>query len=190
MIQLDYIESTNRFAKEHLSEFPLKGITCITAKTQSAGYGRRGTPWVSPPGNLYMTLFFYRPLSERSQAGLFTQMLALACIESVKVPLKIKWPNDLFYEGKKCGGILAETIELEGRLAVILGIGLNVNTPVPNVDQPAISLIEITGKTSDLDALAQTITTNFERLSELKFEQIGLRVQALLIKGTTNDNES
>lgn len=166
MIQFDRIDSTHGWAKRHLEELPRDKMSCITAKEQSAGFGRRGTPWCAPKGNLYMTLVFHRPMEERPHAGEWTELLALACIETVDLPLKIKWPNDLFYEGKKCAGILAETVELDGRLGVILSIGLNVNTPVA-VDQPTISLTEITGETYEVDLLASRIAARFEEKLQL-----------------------
>lgn len=176
MIQFDCLDSTNRWVREHAAELDPSRLTCVTAKEQTAGYGRRGTPWISPRGNLYATLFFCLPVSEQPRVPSFTQLLALACAQVVEkegIFLKIKWPNDLFYEGKKCGGILTECFHLENdRLGVAVGLGLNVNVQPVDVDQPAISL----GGPFDLDLLLQAIIERFEQHRLTGFEALQAQI--------------
>lgn len=179
-IPFDCLDSTNRWVKEHALELDPDGFTCVTAKEQRAGYGTRGREWVSPKGNLYATFFFRIAPEEQPIAAIYTQLLALACVEVMEeegVFLKIKWPNDLFYEGKKCGGILAECLQLPGKLGMALGIGLNVNTEV----EGAISLKEIAGRTFELEVLLYAIAGRFEHWRERGYSMAKPLIEELLI---------
>lgn len=184
MITFDCIDSTNRWTKEHAAELDPTLLTCIRAREQTAGYGRRGTHWVSPKGNLYITLFFCLPESQRARVGTYTQLLALACakvLDEEEIVLQIKWPNDLFFEGKKCGGILTECLQLKERLGIVVGLGLNVNAELPPLDQPATSLKEISGKILDLDVLLEAIIARFEEYRQLGFDALKPQIEARII---------
>lgn len=104
----------------------------LLAEAQTAGRGRRGKAWQSPPGaNLYLSLAW--PI--RDAAGL-SLAVGVACAEALRLPqVRVKWPNDLMVGDCKLGGVL---IELAGGIAVI-GIGLNVHMPddaAARIDQP------------------------------------------------------
>jgi BirA family biotin operon repressor/biotin-[acetyl-CoA-carboxylase] ligase len=107
-----------------------RGPLWITAKSQSAGRGRRGSTWVSPPGNLYTTLLLNEP-SPPNAAPQLSFVAALAvhdaiaeCASAVGPLLKVKWPNDLLLDGAKVAGILIEG-ESEATFTVAIGIGVN-----------------------------------------------------------------
>src|SRR5207342_410468 len=78
-----------------------RGPLWITAQSQNAGRGRRGSRWVSPPGNLYATLLLTKPSRPEQAPQLsFVAALALhdavaACAPQLGPVLKVKWPNDL-----------------------------------------------------------------------------------------------
>ena len=100
----------------------------LTADSQTAGRGRLGRRFVSPPGTgLYMSLLASPPPD--TDCGLITILAAVAVCRAVEeasgLRPKIKWVNDLFVRGKKVCGILAEG--LGG--PVIIGIGVNLRTP-------------------------------------------------------------
>jgi BirA family transcriptional regulator, biotin operon repressor / biotin---[acetyl-CoA-carboxylase] ligase len=102
----------------------------VTATTQSAGRGRRGSAWVSPPGNLYATLLLSEP-SPPAQAPQLSFVAALALHDAVSEAapqvapaLRVKWPNDLLLAGKKLAGILIEG-DSAPRFSVAIGIGVN-----------------------------------------------------------------
>jgi BirA family biotin operon repressor/biotin-[acetyl-CoA-carboxylase] ligase len=186
MIHFKQIDSTNKWAKEHAEELsaahPLGHLTWIVADEQSAGYGRRGNTWASPRGNLFATLFFCISLAERAKIVHFPQLLALGCAEVLdkqNVHLQIKWPNDLFFKGKKCGGILAESLELDNCLAIILGIGLNVNQSV-ETDQPSTSLAQITGKIFQIPELLQQFSDQFELELQTDLTALHTRINSRL----------
>jgi BirA family biotin operon repressor/biotin-[acetyl-CoA-carboxylase] ligase len=103
----------------------------VIAEHQTAGRGRRGRTWVSPPGkNLYLSIIL-RPELPPQRAPELTFVAALAVAETLaeaNVPARIKWPNDLEVEGKKIAGILTELHAEPDRVhAVIVGIGVNLN---------------------------------------------------------------
>lgn len=106
--------------------------TVVTADEQTSGRGRMGRRWVSPPGlNLYVSLLL-RPPIEPVRAPQMTMLTAVALAEGVEdacnVPVRLKWPNDLYLDDRKCAGILAEMSADPDRVRhVVIGVGLNVN---------------------------------------------------------------
>lgn len=121
--------------------------TVVWAREQTAGRGRRGKTWSSPPGNLYLTLVL-RPRGEAlalAQLG-FVAALALAdAVEPLLAPgrrLRLKWPNDLLVNGAKVSGILLESqATAAGSPAwLLLGLGVNLATEPPDLPYPATSI--------------------------------------------------
>ena len=114
-------DSTNQRAKDLAAAGAPHG-TLVTADEQSAGRGRQGRTWTAPPGEaLLMSLVLRSPLDE-----LLPLRAAVAVAEAVPVPARIKWPNDVWVEGRKVSGILVEGRPQDGW--AVLGIGLNVST--------------------------------------------------------------
>ena len=121
-----------------------RGPLWITARSQSAGRGRRGSAWVSVPGNLFATLLMIEP-SPPAQAPQLSFVAALAlhdavaeCAPPLGPALALKWPNDLLLGGAKLAGILIES-ENEPAFSVAIGIGVNCaahpsGTPFPATD--------------------------------------------------------
>ncbi len=106
--------------------------TLVVAERQSRGRGRLGREWLSPPGvGLYCSIIL-RPQLAPADLPKLTLAAGLAASRAVEAvtglrPL-LKWPNDLWLDQKKIGGILAETRFEQGGAVVVMGIGLNVNT--------------------------------------------------------------
>ena len=143
-VNYDTLGSTNAEALA-LARAGERGPLWISARTQSAGRGRRGTRWVSPAGNLHATLLLSEP-SPPAQAPQLSFVAALAahdaiaaCAPQVGPDLKVKWPNDLLVEKAKVAGILIEG-ESEPAFAVAIGIGVNCATHPDNTDYPAADL--------------------------------------------------
>lgn len=144
------------------------GAVCI-ADTQTAGRGRRGRAWVSPPGaNLYLSLFRRVHGGVRAQAGL-SLALGVAAAEALRAAgareAGLKWPNDLLARGRKLGGLLVETVgDGDG---VVAGIGINVRMP-PNaevaIDQPWIDLATLGVGTTRVALAAQLVTAWMDAL--------------------------
>jgi BirA family biotin operon repressor/biotin-[acetyl-CoA-carboxylase] ligase len=122
-----------------------RGPLWITAHSQSAGRGRRGSHWISPPGNLYATLLLTEP-SAPEQAPQLSFVTALALHDAVAASapqlgpvLKVKWPNDLLVGPAKLAGILIEG-ESDPVFAVAIGIGVNCAAHPSDVPYPATDL--------------------------------------------------
>ena len=113
LVALDSVDSTNEEAKRRAREgAPDK--TLIWAAAQSAGRGRGGRTWVSPPGNLYLSLVLRPDCPARRAAELgFVAAVALgAALHDIAadLPVAFKWPNDVLLRGRKLAGISVETL--------------------------------------------------------------------------------
>ena len=113
-------DSTNERAKELALAGAPHG-TLVTADEQTAGRGRQGRTWSAKPGDALLA-----SLVLRSPDELLPLRAAVAVAESLPLPARIKWPNDVWLGGKKVSGILVEGRPQEGW--AVLGIGLNVAT--------------------------------------------------------------
>ena len=125
---LGQVDSTNLRLKEWARAGEIRAPYVLAADSQTAGRGRLGRTFVSPPGTgLYMSVLLCPP--ESTDPGLVTILAAVSVCRAVEeetgLRLQIKWVNDLFLRGKKVCGILAEKIS-EG---IVLGIGVNILTP-------------------------------------------------------------
>lgn len=145
LVRHDRIASTNDEAKRLAQQGEGEG-TLVWAQAQSAGHGRQGRVWVSPPGNLYMSLILRPevPLAAAAQLG-FAGALAVgeACGELAPgAAISFKWPNDVLLAGRKMSGLLLESEAQRGSdLAwLVLGIGVNLATYPVAADYPATSL--------------------------------------------------
>jgi BirA family biotin operon repressor/biotin-[acetyl-CoA-carboxylase] ligase len=140
------IGSTNAEAKD-LARAGAPDGTLVWAGEQTAGRGRRGRIWLSPPGNLYLSLVL-RPDAAPSRAAQlgFVAALglgdALAALTGPALHLRYKWPNDLLANGKKLAGILleSETSAKDRVDFVVVGIGVNIVSAPVDVEFPATSL--------------------------------------------------
>jgi len=123
-------ESTNTLAMEMASAGALEG-TVVIAELQTQGKGRLGRKWVSPKGNLYLSVIL-RPQIPMHRAPLVTLMGAVATASAIRTACElkagIKWPNDILISGKKVCGLLSEMSAEQDRIRhLVLGIGVDVN---------------------------------------------------------------
>jgi BirA family biotin operon repressor/biotin-[acetyl-CoA-carboxylase] ligase len=123
------LDSTNEEARR-LAAAGERGPLWIAAGEQTAGRGRLGRGWISPPGNLHATLLVTlpAPLAVAAQASL---VAALAMADAVRAlapsaAVRLKWPNDVMIAGEKVSGILVETLG-QGPHGVTLAIGFGLN---------------------------------------------------------------
>jgi biotin-[acetyl-CoA-carboxylase] ligase BirA-like protein len=116
----------------------------IVAGEQTKGRGRLGREWVSPPGNLHMTLLLptHTPLRDQPKLS-FVAGVALASAVNTLLPaqsIRLKWPNDLLLNGGKASGLLLEG--LGQGAAVAIGIGVNIVAHPPNTPYAAAHLAQ------------------------------------------------
>lgn len=131
------LPSTNKQAMT-LAQSGAPHGTVVLAESQSAGRGRQGRTWFSPPGvNLYCSVLVRgsgATLALSEWLPWVPLVSAVAVAESVfqttSIPLSLKWPNDLLLSTRKVGGILCESLlTTDPDPAIVIGIGLNVNVP-------------------------------------------------------------
>jgi BirA family biotin operon repressor/biotin-[acetyl-CoA-carboxylase] ligase len=121
--------------------------TLVWADEQTAGRGRRGRVWLSPPGNLYLSLVL-RPDGAPPRAAQLSFVAAvglgdaLTALVGPAVRLRYKWPNDLLADDRKLAGILLESENASSDRVdfVVVGIGVNIVVAPDNVEYPATSL--------------------------------------------------
>jgi len=140
----------------------MKENVVIVADEQRYSYGRRGRTWYSPPGGLWMSLIIRSNLWEI--LTLAASVAVVMALEKFGIQSGIKWPNDIIYNEKKLGGIIAEK---KGEL-VILGIGINLKNEIPpEIEDVAINLPQI-----DRDALLPVLLECLENLLSLSKDEL------------------
>lgn len=153
-IQLEEVDSTNQYATQLLQQqpAPIAG-TIVTTNYQYNGKGQRGNGWHSEAGkNMTISLILYPKQLFAHQQFALSQTIALGIYQFIctlvtdATKVRIKWPNDIYYENKKLGGILIEnTIHGQHLSSSIVGIGLNINQiHFPSTLPNPISLSQIT----------------------------------------------
>ncbi len=142
--------------------------TVIIAEQQTAGRGRTGSAWYSPPGaGLYFSVLLRPGLPLIKLSGL-TLALGHAAATAVEAAagavIQVKWPNDLYCNGRKCGGILAEAGAGDGP-PVVAGIGINVNNDFLPLElcESATSLRLETGQSVFREGLLVALLAAIER---------------------------
>jgi BirA family biotin operon repressor/biotin-[acetyl-CoA-carboxylase] ligase len=121
----------------------------VMADRQTAGRGRSGRSWISPPGNLYASLAFCcaAPLEKASQLSLIAGIALIDAIRSntqlaPDTRLRLKWPNDVLIGSAKTGGILVDSTTARGSpgFLAILGFGVNIATSPNDLGRAATAL--------------------------------------------------
>jgi BirA family biotin operon repressor/biotin-[acetyl-CoA-carboxylase] ligase len=132
----------------------------VVAARQTAGRGRRGRSWLSPPGNLYLSVLLRPGFSDRLVAllPLLGGLAVQEALASAGVDARVKWPNDLLVRGRKLAGLLAEVgSDGPGGSYVVLGCGVNVAEPPGSLGEAVTSVLEQTSQAPDLLELAGRI---------------------------------
>ena len=176
IIRFDSLESTNKYC-EALDLAQVEDFTCYWALEQTSGIGQRGNHWHSAAGeNLTFSLVLHPCTLPAARQFKLTQALSLALVDFLSTfnfqrSVSIKWPNDIYVDGKKICGTLAST-RLQGNViaSAICGIGLNVNEQVfPDWIPHPTSLSLLTGQKYDLEPqLRQLLACIEKRYNDLK----------------------
>lgn len=172
--------STNSQLAEDLKRGQQEPV--LLAEYQSAGRGRRGRGWLSPPGRgLYLSLAWTsrRPLRELGALSLVAGLAAArATAQTCQVRVGLKWPNDLQIEGRKLGGCLIDLATVgPGCVRAIIGLGLNVDfTGLEGPDQAWTDLASHTSAPDRNDLAARLIDQLIDHLQ--RFEQHGFPIFA------------
>jgi BirA family biotin operon repressor/biotin-[acetyl-CoA-carboxylase] ligase len=163
LVSRDTVGSTNDEAKRLARAGAAEG-TLVWAREQTAGRGRRGRSWASPPGNLYLSLV-QRPdcLADRAAQLGFVAALAVGDALRPHCETACKWPNDLLAGGRKIAGILLESETGAGGVPafVVVGVGVNLASAPPDTELPATSVAAETGRAVEPAAVLETFAGHF-----------------------------
>jgi BirA family biotin operon repressor/biotin-[acetyl-CoA-carboxylase] ligase len=177
-VELESVDSTNNYAMALANSGKAKHGTLFFAHHQWAGKGQRGRTWDSQPGENIILSVVLEPVAFPPSAAFgLSATVALACHDffsrHATDGVTIKWPNDLYWNDRKAGGILIEN-QFKGSewLLAVAGMGININQVefdvtasrlVSTSGHPAsaalrpVSLRQITGRTFDVPALAREL---------------------------------
>jgi len=170
ILNIESVNSTNNFAKEYIKTQTTKKNVCINAYEQFSGKGQRENTWLSEKGkNLSFSVIHFPKNVLPTEQFIISQAVSVAIITVLSQftnNFKIKWPNDIYFNKKKIGGILIEnSISGKNIQSSIIGIGLNINQLsfdklLPN----PISLVNIINAETNLEDLLK------ELLVEIKIQ--------------------
>lgn len=202
MWHFDVLESTNETAKE-LLETDLEEGLVLWADRQSAGKGRQGRAWASPPGGLYASVLLRPKEPQAWVLGLLAGMPVVKALRHFGVFAGLKYPNDAVYQGRKIAGILSEGVYRRETYHVIIGIGVNTNVDLdrlpPDLQATATTMKRevnlFVANDEFLDYLLSQLDDLYSRYRNTKIEflikeyrgqctTIGKKVSATTSKGT------
>lgn len=137
--------------------------TAIIAREQTGGKGTKGRSFSSPRGGVYLSLVRYYPCKAENSFSLMIAscMAVVKTLELFGVSAGVKWPNDVFLNGKKiCGILIKNSFEGENVKKSITGIGVNVNNDIPkDLADIAINLKSAVGEV-DIDEFYKRLIEN------------------------------
>jgi len=172
------IDSTNTYCLKNFDK--LNDNTVLIGRNQTKGKGRFGREWISEKDKDITMSILVKPNKDVSILH-YTISSSLAVLKALNdfdiSDLFIKWPNDIYYKDKKLCGILAETsMELTSKVveAVVIGIGLNVNSLISSKVEGSISLYEILGFQIKRVSLISKVISYFNEFLNTSYEKLFL----------------
>jgi BirA family transcriptional regulator, biotin operon repressor / biotin---[acetyl-CoA-carboxylase] ligase len=168
LVILPIVDSSNNYAMQLVHDGTAVHGSAFMALQQTAGRGQRTNTWhTGQSENLAISVIIEPKLLKIHQQfllNMYVSVSILQCLNKIKEGFCIKWPNDIYYNDRKAAGILIEN-KLQGTQwnFAIVGIGINVNQTEFTIENAnPISLMEMTGKTTDLYQLAKNICSELE----------------------------
>lgn len=165
VMQFDSVTSTNDFLKKNKEN--LAHGTVVSSGVQTKGRGRKGQTWISDKGNLFFSFLLNEEIAYKDLSRIMfqTSLAIVKVLEQYDVHANIKYPNDIIVKGKKVAGILIETSGAKSLDFVTVGVGINVlQKNIPTLEEKAISMMELTTKTLDVDAVLNSFISMYNVL--------------------------
>lgn len=127
-IELDSVDSTNDFLTRGYQQGRVSGCVAVLAHAQTAGRGRAGRSWQAAAGSS-LCLSIGLPMAGHSLPflPLCVGVAVARHLETLGVPVRLKWPNDLLLGSQKLGGVLCESFQTEAGAITVVGLGLNLH---------------------------------------------------------------
>ena len=184
VVILTSVDSTNNYAMGMIRDGVAKHGGAWFSYEQTHGKGRRGKIWKAEKGkNIILSIAVHTSFLTVYQQFFLSMAVSLGCVDFFKKyagdETKIKWPNDIFWNDRKAGGILIENV-VKGNVWqwAVIGIGLNINQTEFKLDTvfTPVSLKQITGKEFDIIELAkelyEAVMKRYEALRNNGFEKM------------------
>ena len=167
-IYYEELDSTNKELERLIQKGLIEEHTTIIAESQTHGKGQGTNEWLSPKGGLYLSSYL-KPLNDIQLLPLKTALAIVKTLEELyQLELKIKWPNDIFFDKRKLAGILVETKFKGSNIDyAIVGIGINVNQESFSdkiIENKPISLKQILNKNLALDIIVEKLLLNINKI--------------------------
>jgi BirA family transcriptional regulator, biotin operon repressor / biotin---[acetyl-CoA-carboxylase] ligase len=179
-IELESCGSTNDEAAR-LARAGARHGTVVIAERQTAGRGRDGRAWQSPPGGLYLSAIVRPPLPIVDVPPM-TLAIGIGLCDAIRfagAPASLKWPNDVLLDGKKLAGVLVEAQSQGNKLeSVVVGIGINLDGELPDdVAETATTLADASGTRIDREAFIAHLLADVERWID---RYVGVGLEAII----------
>ncbi len=172
LLYLEHTDSTNTFAKKWgREENPVEGSVVYT-DFQTRGRGQKGNSWFSSPNkNILFSLVIYPNFIEAKSQFLISKIAALSVknvLSKYTQDIRIKWPNDIFWNDCKIAGMLIENDLADTKIQQsVIGMGININEESfpDNLPNP-VSLYQICNRTFDTKKILGEIIREYQHLYE------------------------
>ena len=172
-IELQSVDSTNNYALSQIHANMAQPGTCYFAHEQTSGKGQRGKSWATERGaNIILSIVLKPDFLQPTQQFQLSACIAVATRQFFdgydRGSIKIKWPNDIYWQDRKLGGILIENIVRSKPDGgnwdwAVVGIGVNINqTNFGSESKNPTSLKQITGKSFDQIELAKELCVSID----------------------------
>jgi len=170
---LDECTSTNDVAAERANTGAPHGYT-VLSEVQTSGRGREGRTWFSPKGGIWLTALL-RPPFTLDPLNALPVIAAVAAAKTINSSLgvraRVRWPNDIFVDGRKLAGVLAEAKFKGNELEyALLGLGVNANfhsTTLGELSSKVTSLEDLLGSPVDREEIIALLLLEIENLYDL-----------------------
>lgn len=168
VIYFPQLPSTMDIARREARQGAAEG-TVVIAGEQTSGRGRIGRIWLSPPGNITLSVILYPDVSNLPYLMMIASLAVVRSIKNIAgLKADIKWPNDILIDGKKVSGILIEN-EISGEkiARAIIGIGINVNIDSPDVKDGSVLVTSLEKEIKQTVIRTDVITNLLVELEKL-----------------------
>ena len=179
VFKLDAVDSTNNFAAKLINQGLADNGAVVMAEFQSDGKGQRGNKWTAAKGmNLTASFVFFPDNMALNQIIAINWWVSLCIVKAIAkygLTVKIKWPNDIYADNVKLGGILIETSNTGSNVKlVVIGVGLNVNQ-TDFGDLNATSIKQKIGNDTSIEDLCWTLCDMFSNNYSMLSNPLALR---------------
>ena len=164
-------KSTNDDVWELFENGEKEGLV-VVSDNQTNGRGQRSNQWFSKPGHGIVCSFLIKSKLKQKDIGIYSILIPIGIVNGINdllnIELKIKWPNDIYYQNQKIGGILIETKLRKDIIYFNIGFGINANENIEDfpdeIKNKSTSINIITGKPIQRELLTAFILNSIDKL--------------------------